>query len=220
MNMTRPVRHVVLALLVLLPVGGLGPAAVAAEPAPSASPDEGCRPHTVTKDRAAIRFGEKVTVTLTSSATSTVFMLNAVSPDRQRFLGGRSGNTGEDQTLTWTLGPTENTRLFVSHGQACAEDDLGVVSVSPYVSIAAKRNATRDYTFAGRVLPAKGQPVALYRVETDGRRMLTARASVRADGTYRFDRRFTGSGRFGFLIASGASRTAPVESSVRPTLIY
>jgi hypothetical protein len=182
--------------------------------------DEGCRPHSVTRDRAAIRIGEEVVVTLTSSATSTVFVLNAVSPDRQRRLGGRSDAPGEDGTIRWTLGPTENTRLLVSHGQLCPEDDLGVVTVTPHVSIAATRTGVRDYTFTGRVLPGRGQPVALYRLEADGRRVLSGRSTVRADGTYRFDRRFTGSGRFRFVVASGASRTAAGESAPRSTLIY
>lgn len=221
MTLSLPGSRVALAAAAaLMTATAFAAPAAAAAPSPSPSPNEGCVQHTVSKDRSEIRFGEPVAVTVTSAATSTVFILNAVSPDRQRFLGGRSGATGDDQTITWTVRPTENTRLLVSHGQQCAEDDLGVVTVTPFVSIAAKRNAARDYTFSGRVLPGKGQPVALYRVEPDGRRVLTARSTVRADGTYRFDRRFTGSGRFGFLVASGASRTAPAESAIRSTLIY
>ena len=226
--MTTP-RYALAALLALLVVlaGNLLPEAVAAGATPSATPsptsspvDEGCRPHTVTKDRSAIRFGESVTVTLTSSATSTVFVLNAVSPDRERRLGGRSEAPGDDERIVWTVGPTENTRLLVSHGQLCPEDDLGVVTVTPHVSIGATRKGPRDYTFTGRVLPGRGQPVALYRVEADGRRVLSARSTVRDDGTYRFDRRFTGTGRFGFVVTSGASRTAAGESAIRSTLIF
>lgn len=212
--------HRVALVAACLTVMALAVPATAVEPTPSPSPNEGCVQHTVSKDRSALRFGEPVVVAVSSAATSTVFILNAVSPDRQRFLGGRSESPGDDQTITWTVRPTENSRLLVSHGQQCAEDDLGVVTVTPYVSIAAKRNATRDYTFTGRVLPGRGQPVALYRVLPDGRRVLTARTTVRTDGTYRFDRRFTGGGRFGFLVASGASRTAAAESAIRSTLIY
>jgi hypothetical protein len=229
MKISRSSRSAVVLIGSALAIAaGVGaPASAEPTPSPSASPtaspqptDEGCRPHAVSKDRSAIRFGGQVTVTLTSPATTTTFVLNAMSPDRQTRFGGRSEAPGDDQTIVWNVSPVENTRLVVNHGQLCPEEDLGVVTVTPNVSITARRNAPRDYTFSGRVLPGRGQPVALYRVDEAGRRILTARSTVAPDGTYRFDRRFTGTGRFGFFVVSGAGRTAPGASPVRSTLIY
>lgn len=195
--------------------------ALTVEVVPAQQPvDEGCRPHTVALDRTAIGIGEAVVVTLRSPATSTVFTLNATTPDRRGFLGGRSESPGEDETITWTLRPTENTRMEVRHGHLCGVDDLGVVTVTPRVSIAARRNAPRDYTFSGRVLPGRGQSVALFRVEPDGRQVLTARTTVGADGLWRVDRRFTGSGRFGFVAVVAPGRTAGAQSAVRPTVVH
>lgn len=53
--------------------------------------------------------------------------------------------------------------------------------------------------------------------------MLTARTAVRRDGTYRIDRRFLGSGRFGFVAVAdpgSSGRYLTAESAVRPTVIY
>lgn len=77
----------------------------------------------------------------------------------------------------------------------------------------------RDYTFSGRVLPGRAPAVNLYRVEADGRRVLTSRTVGAQDGTYSVRRLFTGSGRFGFQVRVGASSAELAGSSpVRPTV--
>ena len=96
------------------------------------------------------------------------------------------------------------------------------VSVQPTVGIAAVRNAPRDYSFTGRVLPARTQRVTLWRVDpATGKRVLTATSTVGGNGLYRFDRRFTGSGRYGFQVdvAATASNLAG-KSPVRPTVVH
>jgi hypothetical protein len=94
------------------------------------------------------------------------------------------------------------------------------VDVRPVVTIAATRQAPRDYSFTGRVLPARGQFLTLYR-HHEGRRIITSQTHPRPDGTYRFDRRFTGSGRFGFsVLASATSASLAGSSNVRPTVIH
>lgn len=95
------------------------------------------------------------------------------------------------------------------------------IPVRPRVTIAATRSAVRSYAFTGRVLPGRGQAVSLYRVNADGSRVLTSRTTVQPDGTYRLDRRFTGSGRFGFVASVGPSATNVAGSSaVRATVIH
>lgn len=117
----------------------------------------------------------------------------------------------------------ENTRLLVSDdsgtGSDCADVDV-VVRVTPSLSIAAVRNGVRNYIFSGRVLPGRGQLVTLYR--HDGtKRLITAQTRVQSNGLYRFDRRFSGSGRFGFSVSVGNSPTNLAGSSaVRPTVIH
>lgn len=95
------------------------------------------------------------------------------------------------------------------------------VDVQPVLSISALRNGPRDYTFSGRVQPARGQTVTLYRHTSTGSRVRTAQGTVRTDGTYRIDRRFTGSGRFGFSVAVGQTAAHLAGASrVRPTVLH
>jgi len=95
------------------------------------------------------------------------------------------------------------------------------VEVKHAVSIAAVRNAPRDYTFTGRVLPARGQLVTLRRYLSDGQTVIGAQTRVQPDGTYSINRRFTGSGQFGFGAAvAGTGVNLPGESRIRPTVIH
>ena len=87
------------------------------------------------------------------------------------------------------------------------------------------RNGRRDYTFQGRILPRRsGQLITLYRVEPDGRRIITAQLRTDATGTYRLRRLFTGSGRFGFLTRTGTTLTNAAgesgEGRARPTDVF
>jgi hypothetical protein len=119
----------------------------------------------------------------------------------------------------------ENTRLIVSGdpdlvGHACPRIDVQI-QVTPLLTINASRKGPRDYSFTGRVDPGRGQVVTLYRISPAGARVITARARLRADGTFRIDRRFTGSGRFTFRTAVAASNSnLSGTSSNRPTVIY
>ena len=133
--------------------------------------------------------------------------------------------------VVWTIRLGETTRLRAEalsdggciNGGDGSSEAVFDAEVRPVLTIAARRNSTRDYTFTGRVLPGRGQQVVLYRTGPDGggSRVLTARTVVRSDGTYRIDRRFSGSGRFGFYSAGEHSGTnLPGNSPVRPTLIY
>jgi hypothetical protein len=95
------------------------------------------------------------------------------------------------------------------------------VAVAARVGLGAVRNGTRDYTFAGRVQPSVSSVVSLWRVDTAGRPVLTARASTSADGGYRIRRLFTGAGRFLFFTTVPTTAAADAGSSPRrSTLIY
>ncbi len=123
-------------------------------------------------------------------------------------------------SLTFRLG--ESHIFDVTVGVQCGAPAFPVrVDVSPVVSISAVRNGPRNYTFIGRVTPARGQRATLWRVEPEGRRVLTGQSLVQSSGLYRFDRRFVGSGRFGFQVDVSASTAATAgRSAVRPTVIH
>ena len=82
----------------------------------------------------------------------------------------------------------------------------------------------RDYTFSGRLLPARpgGLIASLYRVTADGSQILAAQTRANAsDGTYTIARRFTGSGRFSFVVRTGQDlQNAPGSSNARSLLVF
>lgn len=124
---------------------------------------------------------------------------------------------------TWIFSIGENTILDAEVPNVCQGKDLEPfrVEIRPRVSIGATRVAPRDYAFHGRVLPGRGQRVTLWRIEADGRRVLTSTSQVREDGTYRFERRFLRSGRFGFQVDVAANPAALWgQSPARPTVIH
>lgn len=166
-----------------------------------------------------------IEVQLTSAASSNRVTLVRLDPAPVAEV--RSSAADLTASFTVRLGESHRFRVRVTRddGVACAggpgqEAEL-LVPVRAAVSLAAVRNAPRDYTFSGRVLPGYGT-VALYRVEQSGRRVLTAEAAV-VGGTWRVDRRFLGAGRFGFVaVASPGStgRYSGGESRVRPTVVH
>jgi hypothetical protein len=97
-----------------------------------------------------------------------------------------------------------------------------VQNVATALSLTVVRNAMRDYTFQGRILPRRaGQLITLYRVDTNGREILTAQVKTDSTGTWRIRRVFTGSGRFGFIARTGQNLTNVAGSSnLRSTLIF
>ena len=99
-----------------------------------------------------------------------------------------------------------------------------VLNVRTQLSLNVVRNGKQFYTFSGRALPARtgGLIVSLYRVTNDGRQILTSqtRASA-ATGQYVINRRFTGTGRFGFVVRTGQDlQNAPGASNVRSLLVF
>jgi hypothetical protein len=135
---------------------------------------------------------------------------------------------GETATRTVTLLPTTNTRLLYSFGYAtptrrCLNadgQDSDVIDVAPRLTLTAVRNGVRDYTFSG-VATTPGLILNLYRVNADGTKVLTSQARADADRTWKINRKFLGSGRFGFVVLTGRTMAnAPGVSNTRPTVIH
>lgn len=123
--------------------------------------------------------------------------------------------------FTLRLGETHRFAVEVSAPDCTRHRFFLTLPVRPSLTIGAVRNAPRDYTFSGRVLPGRGQTVGLFRVTDTGQRVFTADAVVGPDGTYTVRRRFTGSGRFGFEVRVVDSDTNLAGASrVRPTLVH
>ena len=136
------------------------------------------------------------------------------------------------RSITWAFRPTTSSRVWASYQGGCTAPDgqaiayhsrtaSSVISVAPRLSITAVRNGTRDYTFSGQAVSRPGQTVNLYRLDAQGREILTARTTSTSAGTWAVRRSFTGSGRYGFLVRTGAdAANAAGASTVRSTLIY
>lgn len=130
----------------------------------------------------------------------------------------------------FTVRPPANTRFVSRRHDRCSGPPLGVenssvvLNVRTALTITTHRNGTRDVTFTGDSLPARpgGLIVSLYRITEDGRQVLTSQVRASAvDGQWSVRRRFTGSGRFGFVARTGQDlQNAPGASNVRSTLIY
>lgn len=122
--------------------------------------------------------------------------------------------------------PDRNMGLYARFRDGCCTANSGTsgtvqLVVRASATLSATRKGTRDYTFTGQVRPAAGQRVTLWRVGTDGRRVLTSAGHLAADGSYRLNRRFTGSGRFGFQVDVAAGDSNAVgHSATRPTVIH
>jgi hypothetical protein len=209
----------------------LAPTPALAQESPSPSPMKpACGSANFSVDRSVITAGEIVTVTVSRDTNaqdqSLPVTLERVSPEPRAIVRSDSSTAA---IVEWPLRLGESHRFFTEYpatGENC--HPLGrpngsslEVDVRPVVTIAATRTAPRDYTFSGRVLPARSQRITLWRVEADGHRVLTARGLVRPDGTYGIARRFTGSGRFGFQVdVAATSANLWGQSNVRPTVIH
>lgn len=195
----------------------------AASPRPTVTPHADCGDPWVEGSVSApvVDVGGTVTVRV-SNTGATSWELRRLVPGPVAVVR----TTASATSTSWTVRLGESHRLVASAAprRSCPFSQPSAtfdVAVRPALSLAAARTGPRTYAFAGRVLPGRGQPVALHRVGADGRRVLTARSTVRPDGTYRFDRRFVGAGRFGFVVTTpGGSTNAPGESAVRPTLVH
>ena len=209
-----------LAAVVAVPGG-----AVAQQYPPTAPPGgtaPGCTVAATRLDRSTITAGSAAPVSVTGAANSVINLLAATRPDTA-FRVVRSAELGEVATANFLVTPPRNTRL-AGQQRGCAFGRETVLNVRPAISISARRNASRDYTFSGRILPARagGQLVSLYRVTPQGRQVLTSQTRASGtDGRYSVNRRFTGSGRFGFVVRTGNDLlNAPGSSNVRSLLVF
>lgn len=128
-----------------------------------------------------------------------------------------------DGTLQFRINPGTSTRYRV-RVEGCADPSASrVLLVRPVLSLQVTRTASRRYTFSGRILPARqnvGRAITLY-YTSGGTRVRRDVARVGADGTYRSEVRFTGSGRFEFVYATGANRVnTAATSNTRSVLVY
>lgn len=120
------------------------------------------------------------------------------------------------QQVQFEVAPTVTTVLEARTQDAGCPPVVRRVLVAPLVSLAARRTAVRTHAFTGRVFPARGQVVNLFREATGTAQppVLTAQTRVRADGTYRIDRPFLGTGRFLFSVRTSAVPSNVAGSSV------
>ena len=199
-----------------------------ATPTASTAPSPGVcdvTPPRVTLERDTIIATGSAGVTVTAQANSIIDLFAYTQPSRT-FRIVRSAEVGANGTAAFRIVPPANTRLYAQQ-RGCTADaarDSVVLNVRTALSIAVERNGVRDYTFTGDSLPARpgGLIVSLYRVTPAGRNVLTAQTRADArNGEWRIDRRFTGSGRFGFVVRTGQDlQNAPGTSNVRSTLIF
>ena len=164
-------------------------------------------------------------VTVKATPNTTVDLL-AYSQPSTTFKIVRSAEVGASGTATFKLVPPTNTRVY-AQTRGCTTDptkNSSVLNVRTTLSLFAKRNGSRDYTFSGDSLPARkgGLIISLYRVTASGSQVLTAQTRASAtNGEWTIRRTFTGSGRFGFVVRTGQDlQNAPGTSNVRGTLIY
>ena len=179
----------------------------------------------VTVERTTIIATGSTGVTVRATPNSVIDLLAYTQPSRT-FRVVRSAEVGADGVAEFRIAPPANTRLYAQQ-RGCPADaarDSRVVNVRTALSLLVERTGPRAYTFRGDSLPARagGLVVSLYRVTGDGRQVLTAQTRANAStGEWRIDRRFTGSGRFGFVVRTGQDlQNAPGSSNVRSVLVF
>ncbi|MBC7372682.1 MAG: hypothetical protein H7323_01655 [Frankiales bacterium] len=193
--------------------------ALAQTPAPSPSADAPhCPAYTFEQSSRTVSPGTTVTFSVTTNEATKVSAQRRVPAPQSPVTPSA---TATATTTSYAAHIGQSHVFDVTVGSLCGRPAQPFVfDVAPAISIAALRHDVRLYTFTGRVLPGRGQRVTLWRVQSNGRRVLTSTSFVRQDGTYRFDRRFTGSGRFGFQVDVAATSTNLAgKSPVRPTVI-
>jgi hypothetical protein len=200
-------------------------------PTPSPTPVHGdCRAGAqVTLDQATIIATGSATVTVREVPNTVVDLFAYTHPSTEYRLV-RSATANADGIARFTIRPPANTRLKAAQREEdCTDPVFGtepsvVLNVRTALTLTAERNGVRDYTFAGDSLPARpgGLIVSLYRVTDSGRQVLTAQDRPDAqNGEWTINRKFTGTGRFGFVVRTGQDlQNAPGVSNTRSTLIY
>lgn len=213
------------------PVPSVVPSATAtatatASPPPASPPAGACtRPATVSLNPRTTLAGAAAEVTVTAPG-NTIVDLFAYTRPSTTYRKVREAVVNSTGRTTFTVVPPRNTRLYalVRGCTANAGRDSQVLNVRTSLSIFVVRNGSRNYTFTGDSVPARpasGLLISLYRVSRDGSQVLTGQTrAVAADGRWTINRRFTGSGRFGFVVRTGQDlQSAPGSSNVRATLI-
>ena len=199
-------------------------------PSPMPTPHRDCRAGAqVTLDRNTIIATGSAVVTVRELPNTVVDLFAYTQPSTQYRLV-RSERTNKQGVATFTVLPPANTRLLAAQREEdCTDPVFGiepsaVLNVRTALTLTAVRNGVRDYTFAGDSLPARpgGLIVSLYRVTESGSQVLTAQTRASAtSGDWAINRKFTGSGRFGFVVRTGQDlRNAPGASNTRSTLVY
>jgi hypothetical protein len=210
--------------------------AQAASPSPSSTAKPACAYAGFSVDRSVIKSGEVVAVRAEripsqgegNENESQRLDLRLVRRAPEPVAEVRS-DTSTTTVVTWPLRLGESHTFYTEYVNQNPDKCFALgrpngfplqVDVQPVISIAATRTAPRAYSFTGRIQPAKGQTVTLYRHDA-GRRIITAQSTVQPNGTHRFDRRFLNSGRFGFSVSVKESTAHLAGSSVvRPTVIH
>lgn len=170
--------------------------------------------------------GRSAAVRVTNLPPNSVVELYAYTRPSTTYRKVREAEVAGTSTTFPAVVPPRNTRLYaVVQGCPAASQSASVVlNVRTALSLSVKRNGPRSYTFSGDSLPARpgGLLINLYRVTPSGAQVLTAQTRARAvDGEWTINRRFTGSGRFGFVVRTGQDlQNAAGSSTTRPVLIF
>ncbi|MBC7373359.1 MAG: Ig-like domain-containing protein [Frankiales bacterium] len=197
-----------------------------ASPSPSTSPAPSCAtPTQVSLERDTIIATGSAGVTVTAPANSIVDLFAYTRPSTT-YRVVRSAEVGGSGVAEFRIVPPANTRLY-AQVRGCTANivrDSKVLNVRTALSLFAVRNGFRNYTFSGDSLPARpgGLIISLYRVTADGRQVLTSQTRASATtGDWVLNRRFTGTGRFGFVARTGQDlQNAPGVSNTRSLLVF
>ncbi|MCW2667171.1 MAG: hypothetical protein JWN57_2133, partial [Frankiales bacterium] len=175
-------------------------------PSPTGSPGlpVPCQaPSTATLDRTTITAMQSANVTVTG-APATVVDLYAYTRPSTAYRVVRTARVGPGGSATFRIVPNSNTRLYAQQ-RNCPAGPSVVLNVRTSLSVQGIRQSPMLYRFSGESRPAraKGLLVNLYRVGADGREVLSGQTRAGADGRWSLLRRFSGTGRFGFLVRTG-----------------
>jgi hypothetical protein len=204
------------------------PATQSPSPAPTQSPgQQSCdvTPTVTLEDTTIIATGS-AGVRVNAPANSEIELLAYSQPSTTYRVVRRALINASGDPAQFRVVPPTNTRMF-ARIVGCTTDPVTfskVLNVRTQLSLNVTRLGTQTYRFFGDSLPARpgGLIISLYRVTDTGRQVLTAQTRAGAqDGEWSLTRRFTGTGRFGFVVRTGQDlQNAPGSSNVRSLLIF